>query len=108
MDITDQAVVLISEVQFVFTSQYTFYARNNNKYYIKSMISTVQLILFFGDASAIFQNYSVYVRFHSENVKTITDQGREKDLVEKNLSRSSKIGRRAARYINECDCRLRR
>ena len=72
------------------------------------MISTVQLILFFGDASAIFQNYSIYICFHSENVKTITDQGREKDLVEKNWSQSSRIGRRATRYISECDCRLRR
>lgn len=63
---------------------------------------------FFGDASAIFQNYSIYVRFHSENVKTTTDQGREKDLVEKNWSRSSRIDRRAARYISECDYRLRR
>lgn len=89
---------------FPSTSQDTRYAQNNKQYSIESVISTVRLILFL---EMLFQNCNIYVRYHGGNVMTITAQGREKDVVERNQSQSSRIGRRAADCVGDCRLPLR-
>ncbi|KDO40287.1 hypothetical protein CISIN_1g042946mg, partial [Citrus sinensis] len=80
---TGQAVALVSEVDSAFYRckldgyQDTLYAKSNKQFYRECDIyGTIDFI--FGDASAVFQNCNIYVRFLGGNVKTITAEGREK------------------------------
>lgn len=79
---TGQAVALLSEVESAFYRckfvgyQDTLYAGRNKQFYRECDIyGTIDFI--FGDASAVFQNCNIYVRFLGGNVKTITAEGRE-------------------------------